>query len=612
MNQDSKSTPMPRRTAPDHPFPKATDKPSLGAPDVQVPALRGRLGRLVVWLLEHFPLLSRYLYKRSALSKLHALNELDLHEQRYLPVVTPVPEDGMDSVARASEADTQRDIDYSDGRLPPSSGSGRLLSVADYHAAYSSGKVNPSAVVKGLLPIIRRDLKQPHEHSIAFRHTNVALTLKAARASDERWHAGKPLGVLDGVPIAIKDEADVEGWDRSDGGLVATVGTFTMFCIQKWVEQGAIVIGISCMPEYGSDPTGRNHVLGLPRNPYNPEYATGGSSAGSGYAIAQGIVPIALGADGGGSIRIPSSWCGIFGLKPSHHRTSMRPGAALASTTSVYGPMAANMVDLEVAYRTMAVPDTAFPVSTSYPPPKKYVGPRNKVLGVCRSWLDRAEPRVREACETAIQYLAAEQGYRVVEISLPFLNEGQMSHIVTLFSEIRASISDSSGLTLENRFFLSFFSAVEARDFLFAQKIRNILMEHLSYLFEQYPGLIIVTPVTPDPATPIRPEDAYNGITDLAASARVMEYVWLANFSGTPCLTFPVAYVQPSNSESVSSSAGKGRVPVGIMGMGEWGSEDALIEFGYDGERFLHEALGGGRQRPAGWVDVLELARSTL
>jgi Asp-tRNA(Asn)/Glu-tRNA(Gln) amidotransferase A subunit family amidase len=124
-------------------------------------------------------------------------------------------------------------------------------------------------------------------------------------------------------------------------------------------------------------------------------------------------------------------------------------------------------------------------------------------------------------------------------------------------------------------------------------------MEHLAHLFQKHPGLIIVTPTTPNAGWAIEEADLACGMSNANMTLRNMEYVWLANFTGIPCLQMPVGYVD--------GVKGKGKVPIGMSGQSEWGSEDALIEFGYDAEKWLHEGLKGGQPRPEGWVDVLNV-----
>ena len=192
------------------------------------------------------------------------------------------------------------------------------------------------------------------------------------------------------------------------------------------------------MHELGLDTTNCNPIFGTPRNPNNENYYCGGSSGGSAYAVAAGLVPFAMGNDGGGSIRIPSAYCGLFGLKTSHGRVSNRPSSNLAKSTGVAGPLAANMVDLELAYRVMAQPDALDPDSSVFILP----GPisiqdtgRKKVLGIYRTWFDSADAHVQKVCWKAIDYLTSQLGYTVVDISLPMLHEGQLAHAMTILSE---------------------------------------------------------------------------------------------------------------------------------------------------------------------------------
>jgi Asp-tRNA(Asn)/Glu-tRNA(Gln) amidotransferase A subunit family amidase len=353
-----------------------------------------------------------------------------------------------------------------------------------------------------------------------------------------------------------------------------------------------------------TDTTNNNPNHGTPLNPYNDCYYTGGSSGGSGYAVGSGIIAIALGADGGGSIRIPSSYCGIYGLKPSHNRVSGYPTMSLAASTGVLGPMAANMLDLEIAYRVMASIDQENPIQRSFPPPTplQTKSRREKVLGIFRPWFDRADDTVRNECTQAIKYLTTKLGYKIVDVNIPFIHEGQVAHAITILGEISTSfLKDVPHLTPANKVLVSVGSKTPAIDFLLAQKLRTLLMQHLGYLFQEHPGLIIVTPTTPNAGWHIEggKGDLKYGVSDGDQSIKNMEYVWMANFCGLPSITFPVAYADPKE--------GDGAIPIGLMGTGEWGSEDQLIEFGYDGESWLSNGYEGGRRRPRNWVDVMAL-----
>jgi Asp-tRNA(Asn)/Glu-tRNA(Gln) amidotransferase A subunit family amidase len=285
-------------------------------------------------------------------------------------------------------------------------------------------------------------------------------------------------------------------------------------------------------------------------------------------------------------------------LKPSQGRVSIAPLSRALKTVVVNGPLASNMVDLEMSYRVLAQPDPAYHTSRQFAPPKRMRGGRKKVLGICKPWFDRAVPEVQEACLSALKYLEVELGYETVSVDIPYLHEGQMAHAMTIVSELLATQPDMATLTDPNRLLLKIMSSSTSVDYILAQKLRNILMQHLAHLFEQHPGLIIVTPTTPNAGWPVGNGDLTHGVTDGNMQIFNMEYVWLANFTGVPCIQFPVGYVD--------ATQGRGRIPIGLQGHGEWGSEDALIEFGFDGEQWLNKGYEGGRQRPGAWVDVLK------
>ena len=352
------------------------------------------------------------------------------------------------------------------------------------------------------------------------------------------------------------------------------------------------------------DTTNNNPTHGTPTNPHNSYYYPGGSSGGSGYVVSAGLVPVALGADGGGSIRIPSAFCGIYGLKPSHGRVSGLPTSNLASTCGVLGPIACSMTDLEIAYRIMATPDPDHPSSSRFPSPVPSLKPNAipKVLGIYRPWFDSADGHVSEICHSAIAaYQSA--GYALIDVSLPHLPLGQLAHAMTILTEISSDIHSLNSLTPATKILLSVGKETPASDFLLAQKVRHLLMQHLAFLFRQHPGLLIITPTTPQAGWHISggAGDLKYGISDANTSLRNMEYVWMANFSGCPALSIPVGMVEPKQ--------GKGNIPIGLMAMGEWGAEETLLEWGRIGEDWAWQEKEEKLTKPGTWVDVIEVSR---
>jgi Asp-tRNA(Asn)/Glu-tRNA(Gln) amidotransferase A subunit family amidase len=572
--------------------------PYKAPPKGSNPAVRGFILGVGAPLVARLGFVSEYLYNNAGFNKLRKIKELKDIKHRYDPTVIPI----------ATEAEKSAGpLNYTDPSVATKSMLKTLetpmfYSIRDYHEAFKSGKLTPTIVAKALLPLISRDVPNRSVHSVAFLTSHAEIVLAAAEASTKRWAEGKPLGLLDGVPLAIKDEVDVAGYKQTFGSS----HTFheskeTSWCVAKWEEAGAVVIGKTNMHEIGMDTTNNNPTYGTPKNPYNDNYYAGGSSGGSAYAIAMGLVPVALGCDGGGSIRIPSTYCGIFGLKPSHSRVSAHPSPDVAGTTAVSGPMAVDMDSLALAWRVMAIPDPRVSSSALFAPPKPLSAPRKKVIGVFRPWYENSDAPVKSACDAAIEHLKTSCGYSVIDIALPLVSEGQLAHALTIMLEVYNGLESLSFLQAANRILMSVASRAQANDFLSAQKVRQILMQHLAYLFEVHGNdLIIVTPTTPNAGWSFTKADLKKGICDGDMSIRNMQYVWLANFTGCPAISCPVGYAAPKT--------GSGNIPVGLMGMGVWGGEEGLIEFGFEVEKYLHEVLEGGRVRAPGWVDVIAVA----
>ena len=353
-------------------------------------------------------------------------------------------------------------------------------------------------------------------------------------------------------------------------------------------------------------------MYGTPKNPYNDDYYTGGSSSGSAYAVSSGLIPFALGSDGGGSIRIPSSFCGVFGLKPSHGRVSFRPGPNHSITCAVNGPIAADVATLAGVFEVVSQPHptSGFPHPTAFSVPDN--PQRNKVLGIPEDWFAQAEPGVQKLCMSMVDKLVSDHGYRRVSVRIPFLPEGQIAHALTILTDGATLLPETSNLTPANKILLALGRTTPATDYLLAQKLRGLLMRHLSYLWRVYPGMIIVTPTTACAGWKIQGSaELTHGLSDGDKTIMTMLFVWLANFCGLPAFTAPAGYLVPEGQEfagDVASPETEGKVPVGLMGTGEWTQEHNLLQFGVDAE-----AVGSKvRVKPPIWVDVLQRAREEM
>lgn len=490
------------------------------------------------------------------------------------------------------------------------------------------------------------------EYSTAWLDIHVDEVLAAARASTERWAAGKPLGLLDGIPFGVKADCEVKGYVNTMGMKVDTryayftkPATKTIWPVRKLEEAGAIMVGKMNQHEVGMDTTGCNPSTGTPVNFYNKAYYPGGSSSGAGSALGAGLVPLCVGTDAGGSIRIPTASAGCVALKPSHNRTMV-----MSSSMCIVGPMCANVADLTVAYRVMAQPDPEDPVTGLFSPSKipssTNMNDKKKYLGICRPWIERATPEVRELFEKAVAYYTAPApdgpGYEVVEIDLPLLQEGQTAHGAINLAEaadkakarhlvvadhnekVRGRWTDL--LTPANAITCSVGSQTTANDYMKFAQVRAVIMRHLAFLFEKYgEGFLIASPICPDAAYPKTAGDETYGFTDGNRTLKSMTYVWLSNISGCPSATVPVGYVQPPHLvaaaagkplKGVFTGAGKevyeGKVPVGMLAMGMWGEEERLLSWAREGEAYVREKWPGGRLRPEEWVDVIARVKNGM
>jgi len=193
---------------------------------------------------------------------------------------------------------------------------------------------------------------------------------KAAKAAEAAIMRGNPLGALHGVPIAMKDCFDYKpGWVTTFGGIRAlkdyVVDTYCMFA-ERMERAGAIIVGKTNSPVFGFRGTCDNYLFGPSKNPFDLTKNTGGSSGGSAGAVAAGLLPLCEGTDGGGSIRIPSSWCGVYGYKPSFGRVPLvtRPNAFSGTTPFIFeGPITRTVEDAALAMTVLAGYDSRDPYS---------------------------------------------------------------------------------------------------------------------------------------------------------------------------------------------------------------------------------------------------------
>ncbi len=240
------------------------------------------------------------------------------------------------------------------------------MSASDLAGRYRDGSLSPVEAARATL----HRISAIDEKTNAYVMVDAESALEAARASEERWRRGEPMGPVDGVPCAIKDLVLAKGWPTLFGSKTTDPGQAwdaDAPCVARLREQGAVILGKTTTPEFGWKGVTDSPVSGVTRNPWDLDKTPGGSSGGAGAAVAAGMCHLAIGTDGGGSIRIPAGFSGIFGLKPSFGRVPAWPMGRFGTLGHV-GPMTRTAEDAALMLTVVSRPDSRDWTALPYDP----------------------------------------------------------------------------------------------------------------------------------------------------------------------------------------------------------------------------------------------------
>jgi aspartyl-tRNA(Asn)/glutamyl-tRNA(Gln) amidotransferase subunit A len=251
--------------------------------------------------------------------------------------------------------------------MPPPNSDPTLLPAHVMSAEIGAGRLSPVDIVEAALERIGAADGKLH----AFVEVYDGEARLAAEATDKAIRSGHSIGPLHGIPIALKDLIEIEGRVTTGGSQVwrERRSTYTATLAKRLIAAGLIVIGKTHTVEFAMGGWGTNQHRGTPWNPWDPAVARtpGGSSSGSGVAVAVGFAPWAIGTDTGGSVRLPASWCGLTGLKTTIGRVSTYGILPLAPTLDTPGPMARSVMDAVLLYNAMQGPDPLDPRTRGIP-----------------------------------------------------------------------------------------------------------------------------------------------------------------------------------------------------------------------------------------------------
>jgi amidase/aspartyl-tRNA(Asn)/glutamyl-tRNA(Gln) amidotransferase subunit A len=370
--------------------------------------------------------------------------------------------------------------------------------------------------------------------------------VREARAVDALRQRGEPLPPLAGMPYAVKNLFDIEGVTTRAGSKVrngAAAAGADAVLVQRLKVAGAVLVGALNMDEFAYGFTTENSHYGACRNPRDKTRIAGGSSGGSGAAVAAGQVPLSLGSDTNGSIRVPASLCGVFGLKPTFGRLSRRGSYPFVASLDHLGPLARSVEDLAASYDAMQGADPLDPAcqATRVQPclPSLDAGIDGLRIGALGAYFeDHAGPMARQALASAASALNAERGVEWPDAALgraaAFVitaSEGGALHLPTL----RERAADYEPLSVD-RFIAGALQPVEW--YLRAQRFRRLYRDKVNTLFRDWD--VLLAPATPVPAVPIGTETFELNGTRVPARAAMGLLTQPISFAGCPVVAVPL------------------------------------------------------------------------
>lgn len=392
----------------------------------------------------------------------------------------------------------------------------------------------------------------------AFVHVDACVALAQARKADALLAQGLDLGPLHGIPVAVKDNIDTFDYITTYGSahFEGFQPDRDALCVHRVREAGAVIIGKTLTHEFAYGPTGDRSLQGAARNPWDARCITGGSSAGSAAAVASGMVPLALGTDTGGSIRIPSALCGTVGFKPSFACVPVDGVFPLSSSLDHVGPIANHVEDARLLFEVLAgragTPATnpqplrvGWMTCPSFGPVDADV--HQQVYGAAQQLFGDALQETDE-----LHHLAA--GMKDTLLIL------QRAEAFEVHAERMRDAPHKFEQEVRERLEVS--EEVRGWQYIRAQASQARYKAAMARLFEHYD--LLVSPSVPITATEVNAREVRVGEQDIDVRAAVLSYTSAWNLTGLPALSLPVGHVRG--------------MPVGLQVIGAAGADDRLLQ----------------------------------
>ncbi len=439
----------------------------------------------------------------------------------------------------------------------------------------------------------------------AFLTLNKEEALAQAKSVDEKIEKGEEIGILTGIPFAVKDNILTKGIKTTAGSKILEnyIASYNAFVIEQLQKEGAILLGKTNMDEFAMGSSTENSAFFPTKNPFDLERVPGGSSGGSAAAVASKMVPFALGSDTGGSVRQPASFCGVVGFKPTYGAVSRSGLIAMASSLDVIGPLALSVEDAEIIFRVISGRDVMDSTSFDLPSLEAKSKPiKDLVIGIPEGFFgEGVDPEVKENIEKVIEKIRKE-GAKIETIKLANNFHALSCYYIIMPAEVSTNLARYDGVrysplkvdqegqisSLHDLYFktrgLGFGKEVRRRLILGtyvlskgyydayykkAQKVRRVLFQEWKKAFQKVD--FIITPTTPTPAFKLGEKTK-----DPLAMYLSDVYTVGANIVGDPAI-------------SLKAGETRNNLPVGLQILGDHFSDYSLLNFAKKVEDLIKE-----------------------
>jgi aspartyl-tRNA(Asn)/glutamyl-tRNA(Gln) amidotransferase subunit A len=421
------------------------------------------------------------------------------------------------------------------------------LGVLDLARAIAARELSPVEVVRAHLERIEKLDGRLRAYLAVFQES----ALRAARAAEAAVAARRPLGRLHGVPVAVKDLFAVKGTPTTGGSRFLTEpAAEDSTVVARLRAAGAILLGKLNLHEFAYGPEGTNPHHGTPWNPWDAatHRLPGGSSSGSGVAVAAGLAAMGMGSDTGGSIRIPAACCGVVGLKPTYGRVSRAGVLPLAWSLDHAGPLTRSAADAAAVLTVVAGHDPADAASSTRSAPD-YVAELSRPLGrprigLLREYVEQAAPEVQAAVAAAAAALR-KLGCRLEDVTVP---------LARYAPAVGAAISAAEALAYHEpllrrhaaeyapdvRRRLAVGRFLPATAYVDAQRARTLIREEVGQLLRRVDCLL--APTLPVTAPAVGAEEVRTGSGPESTRAALLRFTRLFNVTGHPAIAVPCGF----------------------------------------------------------------------